>query len=180
MGIDPSLNGTAVVAWQKELDPELYGPAGAVLEMHLTPKLTGMERLVWLREQMLAIIEGARPDVIVLEDYALGIRGKGLIGSLEFGGVLRLLLHEWSRMRNVPVWKIPPANLKQFTTGKGNADKPQMVMACYKRWSYDPLGSSHDLADAYALARVGHALVDPSVKTTQVERSALSKAVRLV
>lgn len=45
-----------------------------------------------------------------------------------------------------------PGQIKKFTTGKGNAKKELMMKEVYKRWGFET--DSHDVADAYAIARL--------------------------
>ena len=45
-----------------------------------------------------------------------------------------------------------PGQIKKFTTGKGNAKKELMMKEAYKRWGFET--ESHDVADAYAIARL--------------------------
>ncbi len=69
---------------------------------------------------------------------------------------------------------VPPATLKKYATGKGNADKLAMVMAAYKRLGYD--GSDHNEADALWLRAIGQELLDdPLCDMPVLQRSALDK-----
>lgn len=61
--------------------------------------------------------------------------------------------------RNVPIAVVNPATLKVWTTGKGRADKADML-ASVREWGWR--AANHDEADALALASVGaYHLGDP-------------------
>ncbi len=49
-----------------------------------------------------------------------------------------------------------PGQIKKFVTGKGNAKKELMMKEVYKRWGFET--DSHDIADAYAIARLVEAI----------------------
>lgn len=119
----------------------------------LEPKdLTGVHRLGWLRDEMEAILESYQPQVVMLEGYAYKSLKATTIG--EWGGVLRLLLHEMGR----PVVVVPPAKLKGFATGKGNSKKPVVVeamsLAAGRQFHKDG-----DEADAFALCAMPFAMI---------------------
>ena len=54
---------------------------------------------------------------------------------------------------NVPLLVVPPATLKKFVAGKGNAKKDTMRLETFKRWKYEH--PSDNIVDAYGLAKVG-------------------------
>ena len=62
----------------------------------------------------------------------------------ELGGVLKLLVFEY----RIPLLLVPPTCLKLYATGKGNADKGQVMVAMAK--IRKRLFSCDDEADAYA------------------------------
>lgn len=88
------------------------------------------------------------PSVVVLEGYAFG-RPNQAHQLGELGGVIRHQLWCYAR----PFVVIPPAKLKQFATGKGNADKTAMVVAARERFGYE--GTNNNEADAYLLRCMG-------------------------
>lgn len=87
---------------------------------------TGDARLVKLYE---AVREALDPDtqLVVVEDLPRGAMGGSVTGMAQ--GVVRLLL----RQTGVPYALVTPGTLKTFATGKGNAGKPDMAVAAYKR-----------------------------------------------
>ena len=68
-----------------------------------------------------------RADLVVIEGPVLRSAAAISLGMLH--GAVRLRLMDWG----VPYVEIPPATLKKYATGKGNADKTAMALALYKR-----------------------------------------------
>lgn len=108
----------------------------------------GMERLLYLEEAVLERAEGAQ--VVVLEGYSFGSRGRAVFDIGELGGVVRLALYR----RGIRFVDVPPATLKRYATGKGNASKEEVLVAAVRRLGY--AGADHNEADAmwlYAMAQ---------------------------
>lgn len=117
-------------------------------------KLKGAQRLAFLRDEVEAILDRVKPDLVPFEGYAMGARGNNMFSIGEMGGVLKLALFE----RKIPVLLVPPSCLKLFVTGKGNADKDQIMVVMAKHRGR--LFASDDEADAYALLQMGVAYSD--------------------
>jgi crossover junction endodeoxyribonuclease RuvC len=114
-------------------------------------KLSGMERLAWILDRIVDLTIDA--DVIVIEAYqgfsyaSKGTTSQDLAG---LGTLVRFTLFELHRA----TVDIAPASLKKFATGKGNAKKPDMLMAAVKQLDWN--GSTNDnVIDALSLARDG-------------------------
>lgn len=90
-----------------------------------------------------------RPELVLIEGYDLHPRGITSAHRLaELGGVVRLRLFELG----VPYLEIPPASLKRFSTGNGNAPKEKMVDAAR---ALGGRPANHDEADAFLLRQLG-------------------------
>jgi Holliday junction resolvasome RuvABC endonuclease subunit len=112
----------------------------------LTTKLRGMERLADLRERVRQICIGA--DLVVIENYSFNSRQGGEhLG--ELGGVVRLMLHETEH----PYVELSPAKLKKLATGKGNANKSEVLAAAIRRLDYP--GANDNESDAMWLRVAG-------------------------
>jgi Holliday junction resolvasome RuvABC endonuclease subunit len=113
------------------------------------PKLTGPDRLQKLRDRLQTALEPYRGRITgsAVEGQSYGSLGD-LDGLGQVLGVVQVLLTD---MGAAP-WKVPPALLKQFVTGKGNATKPQMRAATLTRWRLDI--DQDDICDAHGLARI--------------------------
>lgn len=141
-------------------------PDGSVDLWHI--KATGTQRLAWFRDSVSSVLTSSL-DLIVLEGYAYG-RPQQATGIGELGGVVRLCLHD----RELPWVAIPPANLKQYATGRGNANKAEVLLAAVRRLGYE--GHDDNEADAMwlramALDHYG----SPLVELPALHRKALTK-----
>lgn len=155
LAIDPSLNGTGL-CFMTEFD-KLTGKPVLTTQHVVPPKeIVGVERLAWLKGQFEWILNvtfahcncpGWFFDVrlVVLENYSYGSKAASAISLGEWGGILRLMLHELK----IPVAFVPPSNLKQWLAGTGKANKETMISQATKRSGLDFTNS--DEADAWAL-----------------------------
>lgn len=119
-------------------------------------KLSGLTRLAWLRDEILERCEvpggpADEADLIVLEGYSLGTtRAASHAHSAgELGGLIRFAL--WSESYRFAI--LPPASLKKFATGKGNATKPDMRAERFKRTGDDERDDNRN--DAWWLRQAG-------------------------
>lgn len=105
---------------------------------------------IYITEVMRAGFEVKQP--IVIEGYSFGSKSRGhAIG--EGGGAIRLAL--WDILDAEPL-EVAPSQLKKFVLGKGNGDKNQILKRVFQKWGAD--FSSDDAADAFALAKIAHAV----------------------
>jgi len=149
LGFDPSLTSSGFA----------YLVDGDYHTGRITPKkLKGSERLYFIQQSfhdLILNIEKATGslDLIVYEGYAMGMpNGQGRLFDIgELGGVLKLVA--WGM--GIDVLLVPPSNLKQFTTGKGNAKKDQVMASVASNWGYNI--TQNDEADAFALLKMGEA-----------------------
>lgn len=143
LGLDPSLSAFGISRLEMTPGGKRFTYETSVLKT----KLKGVSRLRWFFMQMLEELAASRPDIVVLEGYAYGVaRGNSAISMGELGGVIRLALEEAGHGPVV----VPPAKLKKFITGKGNAQKDIVLLEIYKRFKVDTKTS--DEADATGLA----------------------------
>lgn len=119
------------------------GVATAAGTTTIKPKTKGVARLVEVRRQVLELVSAdlvhdwscgdcAASLLVVLEGYSMGAqRGSAGVGQMlgELGGVVRVALHD----AGIAYVEIPPATLKKYATGKGNANKVEMGVAASKR-----------------------------------------------
>lgn len=146
-------------------DVEDYA-AGTKSGVLLVPKLTGVARLRHVRELVLGIVAGA--DVVVIEGYAFNRPNQAhQIG--ELGGVIRVALSE----NGLDPVEVPPASLKLFATGKGNAGKEEMLAAAIRRLDYG--GHDHNEADALWLLQMACCARGLELASNEAQRRALAK-----
>jgi hypothetical protein len=81
-----------------------------------------IERFLRIAEWAYEIVKGC--DQILIEDYAMGSRGK-VFHIAENTAILKYHFHT----RLLKWGALPPMSLKKFATGKGNSDKDKMYAA---------------------------------------------------
>lgn len=143
IGIDPSLTATGICIVDVKVTTTVVAPHVSVVKEHGGK----IDRLGWFFTHFDELFDG-EVDGIALEGYAMGSKWQTHQMG-ELGGVIRLAV--WNN--GAKLWVIPPTTLKKFATGKGNASKPDMAVAAYKRWSFE--GKDDNAVDAYALAMAG-------------------------
>lgn len=148
LGIDPSLTSTGVAYRDRVGKVKAYALG--------KPSLRGMERIAFLRDSVHTYLTRNTPSLVVFEGYALGFRGKSntIFDIGELGGTLKLLILE----SGIDILLTPPTSLKLFATGKGNADKNDVMLALQKRMGVQ--FSTSDQYDATGLLVMGEAYMD--------------------
>ncbi len=107
-------------------------------------------------------------DAVVLEGYSYASSNQAhQIG--ELGGVVRVMLYQ----RRTPFVMVPPAVLKKFATGKGNADKDAMLAAAIRRFDFE--GDNNNAADAWLLRAMGLAAYSDWGGATEYQQEALGR-----
>ena len=131
-------------------------------------KLRGMERIDFIVREVQRLSSGV--SLSILEGYSFGSQGRAVFDIAELGGCVRFLLYRLG----VPFVDVPPATLKKFATGKGNAPKDAMIAASIRRFGF--AGSDNNEADAcllWCLAR--HAYGSPVASVSQIQAEAVGK-----
>lgn len=170
IGIDPSLTATGV-AWPDGTTEVIKWPG------------KGVERLAevawWVETTLLhrgydPAIQRVHDVLVVIEGYSMGSarQQSHAHGLGELGGVLRYTLHRFG----APFLDVPPACVKKYATGKGNANKDLVRDAARDRLGLEA-GVSSDECDAAWLRQIGLAIVDTpaAVKVPQTHLAALDK-----
>lgn len=148
LGVDPSLAATGCIRLDKD---------GNIIDQQLiktkpTKTIRGeLERLQEIRDTI--IMTDAK--VAVIEGLAMGISRTTALTQLAG---LNYMIREHFLLCDIPFVVVPPTQLKKFITGKGNVKKEMMLLEVYKR--YDVSFSDNNLCDAYALAKIGEAIIN--------------------
>jgi len=129
VALDPSLTCTGVA--DSDRGPYVIVPPAGI---------TGEARNWQILKAVILAVEGA--DVVLIEGYAFGAKGRAVFDIAELGGVLRMGLYT----RGVRVVEIPPSCVKTLATGKGNSKKDAVLAEAIRRLGYE--GSDHNEADA--------------------------------
>jgi len=108
---------------------------------------------------------------IFIEGYSFGSKNTRAHASGEYGGLLRAALLELAE-----VIEVPPNCLKQFATGKGNADKTAVAACLAQRYDVSSL-RTNDEYDAYALWRLGCVAKDRLPWDTVFQKEAAKKVM---
>lgn len=142
-----------IVALDLSLTATGYAVTGGRHGVLEPPKpLGGIRRLQWIRDAILHLSFGV--DVTVIEGYAFAAHASHAHELGELGGVVRCALADRKRT----YVDIPPANLKLFACGKGNAKKDEVLADAIRRLGY--AGHSKDEADALWLLEMAAAYYD--------------------
>jgi len=86
-------------------------------------KKTGMERLDEISKEVDEIVSSVEKPIVAVEGYAFAKRSSHAHAQGELGGIVRLQLYR----AEIPFIEIPPTNRAKFATGKGNANKAEVV-----------------------------------------------------
>lgn len=106
--------------------------------------------------------------LVVIEDIPTHAHGAGITAMVH--GAVRARLVD----QGTPYALVPPASLKKYATGKGNAGKPDMAVALYKRAGLE-LGDDNQV-DAWWLRAAGlHHLGHPIVDVPATHAEALDR-----
>jgi Holliday junction resolvasome RuvABC endonuclease subunit len=155
IGIDPSLSGTGFA--------QHYGQLHTI---KTTAKMGDGERLLYMyRELVKLTTDGA--DFAVIEDLPTHAMSAGLTGRAQ--GIVRMTLAQ----RGIPYTAIPPATLKKFATGKGNALKSSMREAWFEYSGVD--NADDNQVDAAWLRIIGLHLKGEAVNLPPEQLAAVDK-----
>ena len=159
IGIDPSLTATGIAHSSGHLSTVKTKPKhkdGRLFDIY-----SAIDDEAWRASKSIG-----PPPVAVIEDLPKQAMGAGITGMVQ--GVVRLALIEY----NIPYVKIPPATLKKFATGKGNADKQAMRAAWFAFSGWD--NADDNQVDAAFLRQIGLHLQGFTVKLPQEQLAAVA------
>jgi crossover junction endodeoxyribonuclease RuvC len=155
IGIDPSLTSTGIVVLRD-------GKVELAVTTKNKPELGIIERVRLIYERIVDIQENLSdgekwqaPDLIVIEGFSYGSKGRSVFDIAYLGWRIREELEWLKEQDNIPWLEVPPSQLKKFATGQGNANKEIILQQVYKRWGVE--FSDNNQADAYVLAQIGRA-----------------------
>lgn len=140
VGMDLSVTGSAVAT----------GHGVKRLRTAKSATMGGMLRYKYIRDNMLLVASlQDGPTVVYVEGYSYGSKGRAVVDQGELGGIVRVALYD----NGIPYVDVPPPTLKVFATGRGNANKVDMVIAARDRLGYT--GNDDNEADALWLRALG-------------------------
>lgn len=157
LGLDLSLTCTGVAGrgWTDTIRPHA--------------KMRGADRLLFIRQQIVTTwTPGAA--LVAIEGPSYGSQA-GQAGHHERAG-LWWMVRCALRIHGIPTAVIPPASVKKYATGKGNAAKADMVREVTKRFPW--FDGGEDEADALVLASMAaDHLGQPMAQMPATHRAAL-------
>jgi crossover junction endodeoxyribonuclease RuvC len=138
----------------------------------ITPRnKTGYDRMFYLLREILALTVDAHLVVVEGPSFGSGANARQS-GHHERGGLWWLVTYRLWR-REIPFAVVPPATLKRYATGKGNAPKDAVLAAAIRRYREVDF-DGNDQADALVLAAMGaDHLGRPIAPVPQASRAAL-------
>jgi len=139
----------------------------------IASKLTGVERLIEISENIIKTILNLNVDIVLIEGYSFASRSGQAFSIGELGGVVRVAIKKIDK----PYIEIPPTCRAKFATGRGNASKNEVISAISARtgivWG-NP--GADDKCDAWILEQMGLSYLGLSEhKWPDVNLSALEK-----
>ena len=161
LGIDP---GYAIVGWGVvRYERGRFAPLdyGAVL----TP--AGMDfsrRLEIIYDELLALIDRAKPDALAVEKLYFKNNQKTAIDVAQARGVILLA----AKKRGVPLYEYTPLQVKSAVTGYGQAEKPQVMEMTRRLLGLREVPKPDDTADALAIAICHGQMGGPALKRSIV------------
>jgi len=179
VGIDPSLTSTGIVVLRNN-------EIGKALTTKNEPKLGTIERVRRIYEQINNVIENLStcyvnayigdkrmirwepPSLIVIEGFSYGSKGRGVFDIAYLGWRIREELERYRTEDDIPWLEVSPSQVKQFATGKGNANKEIVLQQVYKRWGVEL--TDNNQADAYVLAQIGRAYLGEADDLTDFQQ----------
>jgi crossover junction endodeoxyribonuclease RuvC len=168
LGLDLSLTNTGLAS--ASTSPAYGVPNASTLR--ITPKkITGYERLRYIRRQVHGAVMRTLPDLVVVEGPSYGSVGAG---QHERGGLWWMVMESIDADK-VPIAIAPPSNIKKYATGFGggqNAGKDAVMLQACRR--FDWFAGNNDEADAlFACAMGADWLGEPLVTMPAENRKAL-------
>ena len=172
IGIDPSLTATGVVVLRD-------GKVELAEATKNRPDLGTIERVKLIRERIIDITENLTdeeerqaPDLITIEGFSYGSKGRSLFDIAYLGWRIREDLERFRIEDGIPWLEVPPSQLKKFATGQGNANKEIILQQVYKRWGVE--FSDNNQADAYVLAQIGRAYLGDTEGLTAFQQEVIA------
>jgi Holliday junction resolvasome RuvABC endonuclease subunit len=108
-----------------------------------------LARMSHFNDTLKDLLSAHRPDLVVIEDYAAGIRSAAAHRLAEIGGIARCLCHQ----AGAHLALVNVTHLKMYAAGSSKAEKRDMALAAYKRAGLE--FDTDDECDAWWLYTMG-------------------------
>lgn len=125
------------------------------------------QRMIILTEKIMSNLKD--DDVIAIEGFSYGSRGRGVSFQFGYGYAVRIALFT----ANKPFLIVTPSQVKKYATGKGNSSKDNMILPMFKKWGFEH--DSDNVRDAYVLAKIAFDLkTDKEIELKKYESEILT------
>jgi crossover junction endodeoxyribonuclease RuvC len=150
VGMDLSLTGTGIVT----LENGLIKDKQLIKSKPNDGKPTSeVKRIYQIREQI-PLPTDTKDVLAVIEGVSFGIQKTTSVSQLSG---LTYLVRTRLWLAGIPFVIVAPTTLKKYVTGRGNAQKDEMMLETYKRWHVS--FEENNTCDAYGLAQIGMAIL---------------------
>src|SRR5699024_7359548 len=120
------------------------------------------QRMIILTEKIMSNLKD--DDVIAIEGFSYGSRGRGISFQFGYGYAVRIALFT----ANKPFSIVTPSQVKKYATGKGNSSKDNMILPIFKKWEFED--DSDNVRDAYVLSQIAYVMKsDKAIQLTKYE-----------
>lgn len=172
VGVDISLTGTGVCRLSSQ--GKLVNAECIKTKAHKS-FTEWFDRINMITSKVVQYIDAG--SVVFVEGYAFGANGQ-VFNIAELSGYMKFQLYCGDC---TAVIQVPPTSLKKYITGTGNAKKELILKEVYKRYSMD--FNDDNVADAYALARMGYELTlhyqnADQIALTKYQEAAINGVIR--
>lgn len=164
LGIDP---GTLVMGYGLVAAEGKTARLIAMDVLKLSPKMDSYERLHLIHQKVSALIQMYRPGAFAIEApfYGKNVQSMLKLGRAQ-GVAIAAAMHA-----GLPVREYPPKTVKQVITGKGNADKEQVLRMLQHILGFQVRPEYLDATDGLAVALCHHYQANSISGTTGGRRS---------
>lgn len=172
MGIDQSLNGTAIV-----ILPENNNISARIEEVTSPEKYDYIAKLNYIYTHIAGILWDALPVIVVMEDYSYGSKfNREKLG--EVGACVKLAFYKYKMENNsdAKLFIVTKGQANKFLCNKGNLQKSDIKLEVYKKWGLDT--HNDNIADAYLLAKIGQAINDIGTCKFEYERKIIQDILK--
>ena len=104
------------------------------------PTTKGTKKWVWYEKVVMSLVKVFSPELVVVEMPVINH-----VGATIHHAKLVVLIEKVCQTNDIAYKEVPPNLVKKRFTDKGNADKPEMLLAS-RMLGYD--GDNHNIADA--------------------------------
>lgn len=166
LGIDLSLTHTGLAVLS---DGRLHSKKSIRSKPTGKRPINEIERIEHISVQIAEVIDQVKPDIAAIEGIAFMASKTTALAQLS---ALNYFVRRELMKRQIPFVIVAPSSLKKFVTGKGNAQKDEVMLSIFKRWGVSITDDNE--ADAYALAHVALAITDNGYKISGKQKSVIN------